>query len=429
MTKMWLERFRQHRYGISLVAFLTAAVGTGVVCIGFARAFELVLEHRLDFSSVGHWAWIITPLGFILAVETIRRFAPFASGTGIPQTIFISERLTADNEARLFPMFSPWTISVKIFTLLIGVWVGASTGREGPTVHVAVGAFFFILILLRRLLGLDFDRRSAAIAGGAAGLAAAFNAPLAGVTFAVEELSGNYFSSVKDIVLMAIIIAAVVAKALTGEYTYFGKLQEPTVIPFYAIVLIGIIGGGAGVLFGLLLIKGAAWLERRRGGWLRYVIPGGMALVLLTVVTFAGVRTMGSGNLVAQSLLNGRFDAWSFGYPFAKIGTTLLTYWAGLSGGIFAPCLSVGAALGADVGVLLRLSVPTCALIGMAAFLSGTIQAPMTTFVIIFEMTGHHQMLLPIMLSSLLAYMVARLFNAPNLYKALAEGYAPVLEK
>jgi len=423
----WIRRLHQHRYGFSLFAYIVAAIATGSACVLFARAFEWVLSHRLDFDSVGAWAWLIAPIGFLVAVEIIRRWAPFAAGTGIPQAIFASEHFSADNEKQIYPLLSPWTVAIKILTLLLGVWVGASTGREGPTVHVAVGVFLGMLFLFRRWLGFDFDRRSAAIAGGAAGLAAAFNTPLAGVTFAVEELSEHYFSSVKDIVLMAIIVAAVVAQMLTGEYSYFGRLQDPSPVPLYVVLLIGLVGGSAGIFFGFLLLKGSEWLKQYQNGAGRYGIPVFMALGIMGIAFVCGLRTLGPGNRIAQELLNDRFGDWVFAFPLAKMMTTLMTYWSGLSGGIFAPCLSAGAGIGADLAQWMHFSISTCALIGMAAFLSGAIQAPMTSFVIIFEMTGHHDMLLPLMLASVLPFMVARLLGAPHLYKALASAYSSII--
>src|ERR1019366_5840697 len=250
----WIRRLQSHRYGLTLFAFLTAAVFTGAACVAFARAFEVVLNHRLDFHNAGAWCWLITPIVILCAVELIRRTAPYAAGTGIPQAIFASEYLDKAHEKTLFPLVSLWTMTVKIGVILLGIWVGASTGREGPTVHIAVCVFIAVMLVFRRLFGVDFDMRSAAIAGGAAGLAAAFNTPLAGVTFAVEELSENYFSTVKDFVVMAIIVSAVAAKTLTGEYAYFGKLAEPANVPLLVVLLIGLAGGAAGALFSSLLL-------------------------------------------------------------------------------------------------------------------------------------------------------------------------------
>lgn len=424
--KSWIKQLRAHRYGFGLFAFMTAAVLTGVACVYFARLFDAVVQHRLDFDSVGSWAWVLTPVGFLVAVELIRRTAKYAAGTGIPQAIYASENLIPAQEAEVLPLVSMRTMTLKMITLLLGVWVGASTGREGPTVHIAVCIFIGILLLFRRWTGIAFDLRSAAIAGGSAGLAAAFNTPLAGVTFAVEELSGNYFGAVKDVVLMAIIVAAITAQSLTGEYGYFGKLMEPASVPLFGIVLIGVVAGGLGACFSSLLLRGARFLKRFERGLARYGVPLIMAVCLLGVTVFFGTRVLGPGNQVAQQLLRAEYGGWVIFFPLAKMAATLFTYWSGIAGGIFAPCLSIGAAVGSSLGQVLQESLGSCALLGMAAFLSGTIQAPITAFVIIFEMTGHHQMLLPIMLASLIAFMVARIFGAAHLYQTLAENYRPV---
>ena len=152
-------------------------------------------------------------------------------------------------------------------------------------------------------------------------------------------------------------------------------------------------------------------------------MPMLMAVGLLAIAYVAGTQTLGPGNRIAKQLLESESGDGMLLFPFAKMATTLFTYWSGIAGGIFAPCLSMGAALGSTLGTHLHEAVPTCALLGMAAFLSGTIQAPMTSFVIIFEMTGHHQMLLPIMLASLLAFMTARLLGAAHFYQTLAAKY------
>lgn len=403
---------------------MAAAAVTGAACVGFAKGFEFVQNHRLDFSNIGKICWLLTPLVFLLAVELVRRFGPYAAGTGIPQAIYVAARIEGSNEDQLRPLFSTRTLVVKVVALLLGVWVGASTGREGPTVHVAVCVFMLCLVFFRRWARIPFNLRSAAIASGAAGLAAAFNTPLAGVTFAIEELTDTYFSTIKDFVLMAIIVAAIAAQSLTGEYSYFGKLTDSPRIPFAIVLLIGLVAGGGGILFSLALLRGSQILPRfLRLPGARYAIPVAMAAGLLAITAVNGIEVLGPGNRTAQALLQGQFGSWTITFPLAKAAATLFTYWSGIAGGIFAPCLSMGAALGASIGHWAHVATATCALIGMAAFLCGAIQAPMTAFVIIFEMTGHHEMLLPVMLASLLTFMLARLFQVPPLYKALADQY------
>jgi H+/Cl- antiporter ClcA len=146
------------------------------------RSFEFVQENRLDFGRIGAWSWMTTPLLFMLAVELIRHASPAASGSGIPQAIFAAKHLNSNSEKNLWPLLSSKTMVVKIVAILIGILAGASAGREGPTVHIATCVFIGTLFLFRRFIGFEFDLRSAVVAGGAAGLASAFNTPLAGIS-------------------------------------------------------------------------------------------------------------------------------------------------------------------------------------------------------------------------------------------------------
>lgn len=422
-AKKLLKLIAEHRYGFTLAAFISAAILTGLSCVLFMRAFDYVLGHRLDFQSVGWWCLLSTPALFLLSVETIRRIAPCADGTGIPQVIFAVKNLTPEWEQALAPLTSPLTMSVKIAALLIALLAGASTGREGPTVHIAACIFVGLLLLMRRLVGFQFDLRSAMVAGGAAGLAAAFNTPLAGIVFAIEELTVDYFANIKDFVIMAIVIAAIAAKSLYGEFNYFGRLLEPTQVPLATPLLIGLAGGIAGAFFSTSIIFGKRAMMRHHEGPKRYLMPILLSWGLLVLAKQSDADVLGPGNAAAQLLTRGNFGSWAIPFPGAKIVATLFTYWSGIAGGIFAPCLSIGAALGADIGHWTHISTASCAMIGMAAFLSGTIQAPITAFVIIYEMTGHHQMLVPIMLASLTAFMIARLLGAKHLYPTLSLNY------
>lgn len=419
--KIW-----RHRYGAVLWAFLGAAAVTGIGCVFFAGAFDEVLSRQLDVRLLGAWTYLTTPLLILISVELVRRWGPYADGAGVPQAIFAISHMDADNEKRLLPLVSLRTMAVKAASLLLAVWAGASTGREGPTVHVAACLFVACLMLVRRWTGISFDMRSAVIAGGAAGLAAAFNTPLAGVTFAIEELVEDNFAPIKEYVLTGIIVAALAAKWMTGEYGYFGKFPEPLPVPWHTAAVVGGAAGALGILFSELLMHGRRLLALFRGrnaAWLRPVLLGAL---LVAVAAATGPHVMGPGNMAAQQILQGGQSP-DTAFPFAKLLATLLTYWSGVAGGVFAPCLSIGATLGAQLAGWLHQPVAACALIGMVAFLTGTIQAPMTAFVIIFEMTGDHQMLLPLMLAALTSFMLAKVLGARKLYHVLSENYRGLL--
>ena len=137
--RVWNEHLRVHPYGLTFFAFLVAAGITGAGCTLFARGFEFVIHHQINLEQAGPWVWFIVPVAILAAAELISRMAPQASGTGIPQTIFLSRHGTLLKEKNLYPLFAPRTIVIKVVAIYIGLWAGASTGREGPTVHVAAG--------------------------------------------------------------------------------------------------------------------------------------------------------------------------------------------------------------------------------------------------------------------------------------------------
>lgn len=414
----------RHRYGITFAAYVAAAFVTGIACVAFMRAFAFVDAHRLDYAHIGLWCLIAAPLLFTVAIALVARLAPYAAGSGIPQAIYVVRHGHQQESAPLVhAMASPTTMAVKIVSILIGVWAGASVGREGPTVQIAVCMLFLCMALFAKFLPIEPDPRSMALAGGAAGLAAAFNTPLAGVTFAIEELSSGYFENIKDYVLMAIIVAALSAKVLTGDYIYFGKLPDPPNMEISAIIIISIVAGLAGYFFSAAILRGAKiYAGFSKSRW-RYVFPALCALAVISLARIGGADVLGPGNMAAQNYIRNDMSGIPFLFPVAKLCATVITYWSGVAGGIFAPSLSIGAGIGSGIARFFHYPVSSCALIGMSAFLSGAILAPMTAFVIIFELTGHHTMLLPIMLASLIAYMAVRSLGGRSLYSALADRY------
>jgi chloride channel protein, CIC family len=422
LRKIFIRLFSKR--SLAALSYVAAAVITGGVCVGFMRLFEVVLHHRLDLHSIGGAAWVVTPLGFLVIVVLIRRIAPFSAGTGIPQAVYAAEHFRPQSESLLRPLVSFRTLFMKCAALLAAIAVGASTGREGPTVHIAMCVFCLTLFGIRRLTGLHFDMRSAIVAGGAAGLAAAFNTPLAGVAFAIEELSSDVFHSMKEIVLIAIIVAAITAKAITGDYVYFGRLSSMGDLPLLSVVLISLAAGLLGALFSTLLWKGQLWIQMEsRSRKVEWAVPVLFGLGLVALSAASSLDVMGPGNTVAKRLLEGEALPGLAVFPVTKMLSTLLTFWSGLAGGIFAPCLSIGAAVGSALSGWLHAPIASAALIGMAAFLAGTIQAPMTCFIIVFEMTNDHHLLLPTMLACLIAVIAARLTGSPHLYKTLASFY------
>ena len=269
--------------------------------------------------------------------------------------------------------------------------------------------------------------RGLILAGSAAGIAAAFNTPLAGIVFAIEEMGRTYEARTNGLVLTAVILAGLASLGLLGNYTYFGVAKET--IAFAAdwplVLACGVIGGGLGALFSLLALEGDAAdpaLEHAAAAWLRALIVArvcGLAVAAIGIAS--GGLTFGTGYAQARGAVEGTPLPWFF---FAeKFAAGLLSMVSGIPGGIFAPSLAVGAGIGSSLGLLLRRQHRRAALLGMAGYFAGVVQAPMTAFVIILEMTGNHDNVIALMLASMLGYGTARMISHEPLYHALSRVF------
>src|SRR6202012_1972135 len=315
----------------------------------------------------------------------------------------------------------------KILLTLIGLACGASIGREGPTVQVGAS----IMLGAAKLGGLGRER-GLILAGAAAGVAAAFNTPLAGIVFAIEEMSRAFESRTSGLVLIAVILAGMASLGLVGNYSYFGHSTSMLLvtIDWIAVLDCGVLGGLLGALFAFLIVRGTklirAWLigtPQAKGSMRRaLLLAAGCGLIVAFCGLLSNGATYGTGYDAARGAVEGHGLA--FGFAPLKFIATVASSLSGIPGGLFAPSLSIGAGLGSTVATLLGVhAVGAIVLLGMAAYFSGVVQAPITSFVIVGEMSGANGMVIPLMLASFIAYGVSRMFQRQSLYHALARNF------
>lgn len=409
--------FSAQAWKVRLV-FWVGAVLVGLICALFAEMAELANQAFLDFAKAyPYLPLIITPLAMVSLVWATVRFFPGSQGSGIPQAI---AAISAQGKSRLLSM----RIAVgKILLTLLGLLAGGSIGREGPSVHIGAS----IMHSLGRYARFPphYMERGLILAGGAAGVAAAFNTPLAGIMFAIEEMSKSFESRTNGIVITAVVIAGVTAVAILGPYHYFGTASSGVDIgpeTWIAVFLCGGIGGLFGGIFANLLVTGSrlvAPIAKRSP--LRVAFFAGLALAIISFL--AGYSTAGTGYIEAKAILTetGNFDPW---YPLDKMLATLASYLTGIPGGIFAPSLAVGAGVGADLGTWLPVApLSVMILLGMVAYFSGVVQSPLTAFVIVVEMTAERDMILPLLATAFIAYGVSHLVCPKPLYHTLAQAF------
>lgn len=402
------------------IIFWAGALAVGVVSIGFAALADLAQTNfSSHFRGKGWWAFGVTTAGFTLSAWLCRSYFPGAQGSGIPQAI--AARTLREPEQRQ-KLLSLRIVTGKVILTALGLACGASIGREGPTVQIGAA-----LMLQMGRWGRMGRQPGLILAGSAAGVAAAFNTPLAGIVFAIEEMSKAYESNTSFLVLTAVILAGLASLGLVGNYDYFGTTSATlsSLNQWPAVILCGLGGGMFGAIFAKSAVRGSKFLQDR-------VIRRSMKRALLVALTCGAVTGLiglltdgscwGTGYEAARDALNGHPLPWDFG--LYKLIATLCAVLSGIPGGLFAPSLAVGAGLGSAAGGLFPAIMPgAMVMLGMAGYFSAVVQAPITAFVIITEMTGDHAMVLPLMISATLGHMVSRLVNSEPLYKALARRF------
>ncbi len=305
-----------------------------------------------------------------------------------------------------------------------GLLAGLSIGREGPSVQVAAGVMHHARRWMPKRA--HISDQSLLIAGGAAGIAAAFNTPLGGVMFAIEELSKKSDQRSNSLVLVAIVVAGLIGVSAYGNASYFGIIRVEGFGPAltFPAILVAVCCGVAGGLFSRLLIVSLAgsssdWFSKFRRNFPIFFAAGcGLAVAILGVVSNG--ETYGSGYAHNRAMLENTNDTSSM-YVLLKFVATWFSTWAGVPAGVFAPSLAIGGALGNDIAQLTSYAnAPTLIALGMAGFLAAVTQAPLTAFIIVMEMVDGHALVLSLMASAMVASGVSRLISAP-LYPSLAE--------
>jgi H+/Cl- antiporter ClcA len=434
----WRDRMRRlrrlplvsPRQWLRRLVFWAGAVVVSAVAIGFAALANRATELFVRFQAPRPWvAFIVCPAGLVACFLLTRHVFPGAQGSGIPQVI-AAQHMT--DRAAIARVLSPRIAVGKIALTLLGLFSGASIGREGPTVQVGA-AIMHSLGSLLRLPRLELER-ALVLAGGAAGVAAAFNTPLAGVVFAIEELSRSFEARTSGTVLTAVIVAGITTLALMGNYTYFGHTSAELNFGrgWIAVVLCSVAGGLSGGLFSAALIRAARGLPGRAGRLLvrhpaAFAALCGLALAAIGVASDG--QSYGTGYEQARGMVE-QTQVLPGSYVVLKFAATVVSYVSGIPGGLFAPSLSIGAGLGAWLAQLMPLApAGAVVLLGMVAYFSGVVQAPITATIIVMEMTDNQRLTVPLLATSFLAFGVSRLVCRRPVYSALARRFLELQQR
>lgn len=430
LTSLLRGRLSTLRWRLRITLWLSA-ISAGLIVVGFAKTAEHALH--LFFSLVEGRPWLpflMTPVLGMGIVWLTQRFFPGSQGSGIPQVI-AAIQLESQNK----PVNTLVSLRIAFGKMVLGVaalFGGFSAGREGPSVQVAASilhSFHRFLPHARAVRAEDLI-----LAGGAAGIAAAFNTPLAGITFAIEELGRRLEARTSGVLLSTIILCGIVSIAMMGNYNYFGhftvgEMSTKIVVP---VIIAGLACGLLGGAFSWLLLwpqkypHASIWRWRMR----RPIAFAGICGFLIAVIGFlSGGTSYGSGYTITSHFVAG--DTTLPWYTaIARFLATVVSYYSGIPGGIFAPALAVGGALSANLASLFGMATVPGPLIAlcMAGFLAAVTQSPITSAIIVMEMIDGHGMVISLMAVAVIAKAVSSRLS-PELYQQLASGFYEQAER
>ncbi|MEG0925281.1 MULTISPECIES: chloride channel protein [Chryseobacterium] len=423
-------RNEQLKYNLlQAIPFWIGSVITGFFAVLYAQVFAWG-EHLMNFIFDWH-AWmifIIAPVGFVLSWWLVKEFAPNAKGSGIPQVMAAVELANPKEHTKIRSLLSLKIIIFKIISSVVLVIGGGAVGREGPTIQIAGSVFRKVNEYLPEWWP-KISKKNMIMTGAAAGLAAAFNTPLGGIVFAVEELSKTHINYFKTALFTAVIIAGLTAQTLAGSYLYLGypKTNDVSLMVMFPIVLVAATAGILASQLSVIMLKINGWKKKKlktdKANVIFLVI---CALIIASIAYFINREVLGSGKEIMERVLFTKDKHEDWYVPILRMLGPALSFTSGGAGGIFAPALTAGASIGSVISGVIHLTPNETNVVilgGMVAFLTGITRAPFTSAIIVLEMTDRHSLIFHLMLAGMVSSIASLLVSRHSLYDVLKVNF------
>ncbi|AZA59678.1 chloride channel protein [Chryseobacterium indoltheticum] len=420
---------------LQAIPFWIGSVITGFFAVMYAKIFAWG-ENLLHFILEWHdWMiFIIAPIGFVLSWWLVKEFAPNAKGSGIPQVMAAVELANPKEHTKIRSLLSIKIIVFKIISSVILVIGGGAVGREGPTIQIAGSIFRKVNEYLPEWWP-KISKKNMIMTGAAAGLAAAFNTPLGGIVFAVEELSKTHINYFKTALFTAVIIAGLTAQTLAGSYLYLGypKTNDVSLMVMFPIILVAGVAGILASQLSVTMLKINDWKKRKlKNDRANVLFLVGCALVIAFISFFISREVLGSGKEIMERVLftSDKHEDWYV--PLLRMLGPALSFTSGGAGGIFAPALTAGASIGSVISGIIHLTpneTNVVILAGMVAFLTGITRAPFTSAIIVLEMTDRHSLIFHLMLAGMVSSLFSILVSRHSLYDVLKMNFLAEIRK
>ncbi len=413
---------------LQAVPFWIGSLITGIIAVMYAQMFtwgEKLMNLIFDWNA---WMiFIIAPTGFVLSWWLVKEFAPYSKGSGIPQVMAAVELANPKEHTKIRHLLSIKIIVFKILSSLALVIGGGAVGREGPTIQIAGSVFRKVNEYLPDWWP-KISKKNMIMTGAAAGLSAAFNTPLGGIVFAVEELSKTHINYFKTALFTAVIIAGLTAQTLAGSYLYLGypKTANVSLMVMFPVILVAGVSGILASQLSVLMLAINSWKKRLKTDRSNIIFLVISALIIASLAFFVNREILGSGKEIMERTLftDDKHEDWYM--PIFRMIGPALSFTSGGAGGIFAPALSAGASVGSVISGWIHLTPNETNVVilgGMVAFLTGITRAPFTSAIIVLEMTDRHSLIFHLMLAGMVSSLISLMVSRRSLYDALKISY------
>ena len=419
---------------LQAVPFWIGSIITGIIAVLYAQIFAFG-EHTLNKILNWHlWMiFIIAPAGFVLSWWLVKKYAPFAKGSGIPQVMASVELANPKDNHLIHKLLSFRIIIIKILSSFVLVSSGGAIGREGPTIQIA-GSIFRKVYEFLPAWWPKISKKNMILTGAAAGLSAAFNTPLGGIVFAVEELSKTHINYFKTALFTAVIIAGLTAQSFAGSYLYLGypKTSNVTLWIMFPIIFTSGICGILSSQLSVAMLKINRLKKKLKTDLSNVVFLVICGFIVATIAYFINRDILGSGKDIIERVLftENKTEAWYV--PILRMLGPALAFTSGGAGGIFAPALSTGASIGSVFANVMNLTdneTNVLILAGMVSFLTGITRAPFTSAILVLEMTDRHSLIFHLMLAGMMSSIFSVLVSRHSLYEELKINFLRDIKK
>ncbi|WP_312819975.1 chloride channel protein [Kaistella carnis] len=435
--KASFDNIRNEKLKLNLLQAIPFWIGsfiTGIFAVLYAQIFQW--GENLMHAMMKWHSWlifIVAPVAFVLSWWLVKRFSPYAKGSGIPQVMAAVELANPKEHRKISHLLSIKIMIFKVLSSVILVIGGGAVGREGPTIQIAGSVFRKVNEFLPEWWP-KISKKNMIMTGAAAGLSAAFNTPLGGIVFAVEELSKTHINYFKTALFTAVIIAGLTAQTFAGSYLYLGypKTSDISILIIFPVILVSAVSGIFASQLSRIMLSISAWKKNLKTDRANIIFLVISALIIAFLAYFINEEILGSGKGIMERILfsDNKNEDWYM--PLFRMLGPALSFTSGGAGGIFAPALSAGASIGSVIAGWISLTpheTNVVILTGMVAFLTGITRAPFTSSIIVLEMTDRHSLIFYLMLAGMVSSLISLLVSRHSLYDQLKDLYLEEVRK